>query len=1107
MGEDSVLSQKEIKGIQFAAPPVMSVSSDDYFLFLYSDGSIHTFDSNSLKTSTLPPHSKSVSASSVTTIAVNPPHTLAAIGLDDGTLLFYDLVDSKMLKKMAKAAKGAVMYSLFLGDFTYLCYDISGNVTVYKISISKLGASISFLGSAITIKESISITIDQHIYQISAPMIFHSICIPQKITQNSKCDSEAFSNIVGISTENSFLLTNFSTEFKVITEQQISNSLIAFSPVVEDVIYYALANESQLIIYSLDSTNFQSTELYSQDSSKRPVFLTFISPFILSIIYEDNSCLLLWFKEFYKVETTIPFQGTFLHGVSNFRIITNDKIWKFSLFSFAEKIEIFQETHNHHGAIEFCKKAKNNELHGIVGLPQNPSQKSLFIERQISVILEQMLNEEIKTSDKNKISESIDFLIQLSKDLSMSDWITSNAIRYFKSSEYLKIFFEHIIKGDPDAQFFHYTKNFVDLLIETYPDPSIRDFLLKLPSKAAPTTSLLKYCLSSKDLNLLKNVYIERLNDPLTCVKIFANSKDYETVSDIILDVISNDFNTNNKANSLIEWLFSFSDEFRFTHFRNLMELNHNQTIQVVFNYVERNQQPMTSKQFINDYIYILNLKQTPTNDRLYKLMENFILESQPILIDLSLKYVLPKIFSNEYTEPDQRDEVLLVILKTSLTPTLQSKLIPFCEEYNFSKSRNYLYENSNNYERITRSYLLYGNDDPFSYIINVLQQNNEQSKEGIKKALLTNAVLLITKDIHQYLNIILKYFPNDFHNDLIKTLKDETILNYYIKSLFETCPNPSINYNDLDLKNYLEYLCKYFPDEVYSFLISLRDIDVEYLKLCKKYCIFDACTYLSYRVGDVDESYHYLYEYFETKLMDFVEDKINDINPLILFINDFLTKFKILDYETITLSIIKSFILPLYDCKNKEKVSILSETLRKICSIAIDYVPFNLILKTIIIEFAPFNVDTIRSSLCGIINDFNYDIDTTKSLANLFRNDERKSQEKYILQSISGTKFYDGKCGTCHRSLTSGSSLVNIFSCGHAFHANKDCLPKQMCPICNPEIKLDHEVTPPSATIGQMEVMRKLRKFEFCLNSKNIVNNTMQKKGNIAISGNMSLI
>ena len=39
-----------------------------------------------------------------------------------------------------------------------------------------------------------------------------------------------------------------------------------------------------------------------------------------------------------------------------------------------------------------------------------------------------------------------------------------------------------------------------------------------------------------------------------------------------------------------------------------------------------------------------------------------------------------------------------------------------------------------------------------------------------------------------------------------------------------------------------------------------------------------------------------------EAKQMEFVEDKITDINCQVLFNNDFITKFKILEYETTTL-------------------------------------------------------------------------------------------------------------------------------------------------------------------------------------------------------------
>ncbi|KAH0792035.1 vacuolar protein sorting-associated protein 8 isoform X2 [Histomonas meleagridis] len=197
-----------------------------------------------------------------------------------------------------------------------------------------------------------------------------------------------------------------------------------------------------------------------------------------------------------------------------------------------------------------------------------------------------------------------------------------------------------------------------------------------------------------------------------------------------------------------------------------------------------------------------------------------------------------------------------------------------------------------------------------------------------------------------------------------------------------------------------------------------------------------------------------------------------------------------------------------MYSCQNNEKREILSEALRRICNFSTDKLPFEVILHKIIREFALLKIDVVRSALCGIINDVNYDIDTITALANLFDNDERRSQEKYILQAIAGCNYNDTRCGTCHKSLMAGSDIVTTFPCGHTFHQNDECLPAQMCPICNPEVRLDKEqVEQPTKRTNMMQTMRELRMFEHRLKPRESGLPYVEKKGNIQFVGSVEVL
>lgn len=1086
ISDEWILNQREIKGLHFSSTPIMACSSNDFFLFLNSDGVISTFDSdiNSLQSVTLP---QTKIKGTVIGIALSPNHVFASVGYDNGIVSFFDLKENKLIKTVQEDKGVPIIYSAFVSETTFLCYNSNKKLFIYKIN-HKLSVSISFFGSStISIKCVCTLSIPDEITRLS---------IVSKWYDDSSDNNYMFKDIIGISTKNSFFIGSITDDLKVIVKHEAMDTLFDLVAFEQDNLYYIYTDGLNLIVNLMDN-QFQETEIGNYKLDKKPVFIGFLNPQTIVTCFEDSSCTLIWFMDSKELKTKINLTGTYINGKGYFRILTNEKVWNISLTTFQERIEMYQETNNFQGAIELCKKAIRNELNDMIGLPQNQAQLSIFLEKQISYILLKMLED--NHSDEQKLNETITYLINLSKELSLHDWMITNALSYCKSVGVLKQYFEIIMKEDPDATFFNYTTQFVDLLIETFQNESIVDFILKLPSKIASTGKILRFCAKTNNLNLSKNVYLNKLDDPFTCIKLFASIDNYQS----LLEIFLSEFPKNNVEhnNEIVKWLFSYTNEDKFIHFIKLIKLNNMEFIKLTYEYIKlNNNQPITTSEFINNFIYILDLEQISATHPLYKLLEDFILESNPDILNISLKYLLKNTFSNNYAEPDRREDVLLLLLKNNSEIRNNEKIIQFCERFNFLTVNEYIFSGAQKFDNVIKSLLLYGGKDVFAYI----RDKMIVSKEGIKNSILNNAVLLISKDVKQLLSIIITNYP-EMQNDLLNILPDDSTKNYYLKSLFSYDPKYKITLDEDILKTYITYLCVYYPSEVRKFLtIYEGNISIHnYLETCKKYKIYDACAMISYRLGDMNDFLNYLQHYFITNLMFFIEDKINSIIDPVNLIIDFLTKYKISNYQKYTEIVIQSFALPLYSSKNKEKSSIISEALRRFCSFSIDHVPFEALLKTIIIQLAPIDIYIVRSAISGIINDYDYDIDTAISLSNLFKNDEISSQEKYILESISGTHYLDCKCGTCRRKLINGSSTIKMFPCGHVFHDNNECLPNQVCPICIPEARLDQDIQPLVTKLNTNQVLRKLRKFEVDLKpSKTKKQKFVPQKGNVSFCG-----
>jgi hypothetical protein len=138
--------------------------------------------------------------------------------------------------------------------------------------------------------------------------------------------------------------------------------------------------------------------------------------------------------------------------------------------------------------------------------------------------------------------------------------------------------------------------------------------------------------------------------------------------------------------------------------------------------------------------------------------------------------------------------------------------------------------------------------------------------------------------------------------------------------------------------------------------------------------------------------------------------------------------------------------------------------------------------LELVVVECQELPFGFVRSSLLAVISDYEYDLDQKLSMVLLYHDDETDTHAKYISDIIRGTKIGSRNCDACGYRLVGMTCRVKLFGCRHVFHETPECLPKGVCPRCNPEETLDQDRRGPITVIPPTRVRRDLTRFELLL-------------------------
>jgi hypothetical protein len=294
---------------------------------------------------------------------------------------------------------------------------------------------------------------------------------------------------------------------------------------------------------------------------------------------------------------------------------------------------------------------------------------------------------------------------------------------------------------------------------------------------------------------------------------------------------------------------------------------------------------------------------------------------------------------------------------------------------------------------------------------------------------------------------------------------------------------------------SFFEFLCEFFPSEA-RFFAESREGDLrDFLSPAKELKVFDCCAVLYARFGDVNEVCESFGSFLEEQLTIFAEEGGEGGFAVegfgIDFARTFIRSHSGSDAFRFATSAIRSFSLPLFALSHTElkcdedRCQQIIHLFEQIVSLSLNAIPFAKFLELFVVEFQELRFRFARICLLSVVNDYEYDLDQKLSMVLLYHADEQNWHGKYIQEIQSGIEGSDLHCCSCGRSLFGVSCLIQVFGCGHVFHQTKECLSKAVCPVCNPQERLDQDIQSPIHSIPRSRFRRELMRFENVLARK----------------------
>ena len=1091
---DQVLERRKIRGVVLQEDTILCEHRDTIYLFLDSKGRINYFELTSAYNIQLPDHDPSIHAD-IISLSFTPSHTYAIAGFADGSIQLYDLKSKKLSKTYISLLDGPITSFSFISDNIGIASN--GSQDLYKSQISSALLRLSVNKTKIH-------TFDFPIVAINCPTIYVS-------GETTKCIAPLFQNFISVSCSGRCYLIHLAPSVRIVHEVQTSTHVSSFYLYNQETLFFTIAERKMIRVFEInDKLNVKQT--YEHEIECDPIFVSFLQPYIVVVVSKNNDVFLVYYTEDTFIKERLPSNGIIVKGENEFFHIDKGVLSAFKLITFKDRFETLNASGDFQALINFCKLAKNGEASACIGLPSNPEQRAVIIERMLGTPVENYIK--AKFEAKEDPSQIATDFITLSKSLNMKRLIVEKGVSLFDNYNACNNLFKAMIEIDSTASYFEYDTHFVERLLKD--DINITDkvqFAMRLPSKVCRTSTLLRYASNTKNYLFLAELFKTKIKDPIRTLSALELTKDPKSLCQYLFDILQDLDSKENKL--IIKWLlttYQHKDYFRLSFImsyddsiiQQIFTLTMDAINQINNDYTTEKGSFITPSQFLDIIMETLLSNKENMSQNAILFLETAIINKKVQINPNKVSFLLQIIFAEENRKnyDELKEKLFLKLLETSIPANIQENFVDICTIFNYHKSKRHIYLTLKRYDQIifdilstasTSSQNTPTNKKEENVFLFIVQNIRPNTKDALFKGITKNAKLLLTYNSKETITILLSFFKDKIF-DFIFSIDDYLLSMSLLRIILNDKRGSDIKLDQNTTVSYLKFLAEKFPKDVLKFLKTI-ELDSQYTDICNRYSVFDASCYIEAQMHQYKRAYELFRRFIILTIVKYCSDEITDKNILkddFNFIAKFIDeqcKIKPPDLEDNYPFFIRCFALPL--SKEKENCSIVKDTIKKVCLSLCDFVPHQVIIEHVIKGYKEVDLGHVRDFLLQLINDFEFSIQIKESIHLVFKEDEDAVHSKYIASTREGVQI-EPICSHCKEGL-SGSDFT-VFSCGHAFHSY--CCNSDNCPICNnSNVNQNSEKSKESP----MSIKKKLSLFEQQMKSNNKTE-SLSSKGKIVM-------
>lgn len=429
-------------------------------------------------------------------------------------------------------------------------------------------------------------------------------------------------------------------------------------------------------------------------------------------------------------------------------------------------------------------------------------------------------------------------------------------------------------------------------------------------------------------------------------------------------------------------------------------------------------------------------------------------------------------------TRVEERQQALIELLQAGgLAEIDEDRLLNLAEGAKFYRVCEYLYQQKEQFDKILTCYLQDPSRKPqvFYYAWEILenQKYTTEQKQCLETQIIASIEEIIDIDNKKISELLTEFFPHRLHEIVNQLQARPFVLYQLLQGLFnkreilqQSSPTQGIKDNfeinpDIQEK-YIELMCQYNPEQVYSYIRSTEGYRLEEtLEICRHFKVMDATAYVLEKAGDIHGAFSIMLENLQKRVKEVMSEleesgnlnkcvtwsKLN--TELLVIIQLCQRNSSQMDHDargSLWFPLLETIMAPqrqLREKVNTEILEALKELTKDLLNSMMGYVTLPAILQRIVQDpaYATGKFCEIRELIMGMFDTYNYEKTLLATTNHLLYNDLHNQLAHLRLMANSCYSSYPNICKLCNKEYSSvpEKEEVLLFKCGHSFHL--DCL------------------------------------------------------------------